>query len=341
MKMDKSLPLDSTVDVRDAVAQAEQDGYDAIWTSETRHDPLMQLAVASTVTQRAQLGTAITVAFARNPMNLAVAANDLQLLTGGRFLLGLGSQIKPHITRRFSMPWSHPAPRMREFILAMRAIWDSWQNDTPLAFEGEYYTHSLMTPFFTPEKHDFGPPKVLLAGVGELMTETAGEVADGFLCHGFTTERYLRDVTMPALRAGREKAGRDLTGFEVCGLPFVVTGRDDAELTEARRGVAEQIAFYGSTPAYKPVLEAHGWGDLSEELRTLSKQGEWVEMGRRVNDDVVDAFAVVGEPSSIAPQLLERYGDLFTRLTLYTPYAIAPEVVQEIRTGLQEPVAGG
>jgi probable F420-dependent oxidoreductase len=265
------------------------------------------------------------VAFARNPMSLAVQANDVQLLSGGRLLLGLGSQIRPHITRRFSMPWSHPANRMREFILALQAIWSCWNDGTKLEFRGEFYKHTLMTPFFNPGPNPHGAPRVLLAGVGEAMTAVAGEVADGFLCHGFTTERYLREVTMPALaRHGR------LEGFEVVGSPFVVTGRTEEEFGAASRGVREQIAFYGSTPAYRAVLELHGWAGLGDELHELSLQGRWQDMGTIIDDDVLSTFAVVAEPGAVAAELLRRYGELMTRITLYTPYALDPEVTAQI-----------
>lgn len=332
MRVDVSTPVDVAADPRGHATLAEREGYDALWLSETKHDPLLQLALVSIVTSRVQLGTAITLAFARNPMSLAVAANDLQIVSGGRLLLGLGSQIKPHITKRFGMPWSHPAARMREYVLAMRAIWKSWHTGEPLSFTGEFYTHTLMTPFFVPEKHPYGPPAVLLAGVGEVMTQTAGEVADGFLCHGFTTERYLREVTLPALRRGR---GRELDGFDICGTPLVATGRDERELAAARAGVQRQIAFYGSTPAYRGVLELHGWGELGVELNALSKQGAWDEMGRLVTDDVIDAFAVVGEPETVADKLLARYGDIFTRVTLYTPYDVAPELYLQIGSDMR------
>src|SRR4051794_12270325 len=215
MRVDAGLAFTNSVDARDPAAEAERAGYAAVWTSEVKRDPLTGLALAATATETIELGTAIVVAFARTPMELAVQANDVQMLSGGRLLLGLGSQIRAHITRRFSMPWSHPAPRMREYILALHAIWDAWHDGTPLKFEGEYYTHTLMTPFFDPGPSTFGKPKLFLAGVGDLMTEVAGEVADGFLCHGFTTERYLREVTMPALRKGRATAGKELDGFEV------------------------------------------------------------------------------------------------------------------------------
>ena len=225
MRLDRGAALDGPVDPRADAAAAEREGFDGFWLSEVKHDPFLALAVAATATERIQLGTAIALAFARSPMTTAAAANDLQALSGGRFQLGLGTQVKAHITRRFSMPWSHPAPRMREYVLALRAIWDTWHTGAPLDFRGEFYSHSLMTPMFEPQRHEFGAPPVLLAGVGETMTEVAGEVADGFLAHGFTTERYLRDVTLPALQRGRDKSGRTLDGFTVMGSPMIATGR--------------------------------------------------------------------------------------------------------------------
>jgi probable F420-dependent oxidoreductase len=307
----------------ETAAEAERSGYDAAWLSEITHDPFPVLAVAATRTERIQLGTAIAVAFARNPMSLAVLANDLQLYSGGRFVLGVGSQIKPHITKRFSMPWSAPAERMREYLLAVRAIWSTWAGGEPLRFVGEHYTHTLMTPFFNPGPNPHGNPPIVLAGVGPRMTRVAGEVADGFFVHGFTTERYLREATLPALLEGRKAAGRDdLDGFEISGLPLVVTGDTDEQRAAADAAVRKQIAFYGSTPAYRPVLEAHGWGELGDELNVLSKRGEWAEMGRRIDDDMLDAFAVVASPDTVAERLLARYGDVFTRLGFYAPYPL-------------------
>jgi len=221
------------------------------------------------------------------------------------------------------MEWSHPAPRMREMVLAMRAIWDCWLNGTKLEFRGEFYKHTLMTPFFTPEASDisdYGVPKVFLDGVGELMTEVAGEVCDGFICHGFTTEKYLREVTIPALERGRAKAGKTLEGFEIVGPSFVVTGADEADLEKAKAGTRQQIAFYGSTPAYRAVLDIHGWGGLQDELNSLSKQGKWVEMGDVIDDEVLNTFAVVGEADQIAPELHRRYGDVISRISFYAPY---------------------
>ncbi|HRE03364.1 MAG TPA: LLM class F420-dependent oxidoreductase, partial [Ilumatobacteraceae bacterium] len=298
------------------------------WTAETAHDPFFPHVLAAEHTSTIELGTSIAVAFARNPMTLANIGWDLQTYSKGRFILGLGSQIKPHITKRFSMEWSHPAPRMREMIMAIRAIWDTWLNGTPLAFRGDFYQHTLMTPFFTPnpaDLGDFGVPKIFLAGVGELMTEVAGEVCDGFICHGFTTERYLREVTLPALQRGRAKAGKTMEGFEIVGPSFVVTGNTEDELAKAVAGTRQQIAFYGSTPAYRPVLDMHGWGELQSELNALSKLGKWVEMGDLISDEVLNTFAVVGEPEAIAPELHTRYGDVIERISIYAPYHSDPE----------------
>ncbi|MCU1397660.1 MAG: putative oxidoreductase [Acidimicrobiales bacterium] len=306
---------------------AEAAGYTGVWTAETAHDPFFPLLLAAEHTTTLELGTSIAVAFARNPMTLANVGWDLQSFSKGRFVMGLGSQIKPHITKRFSMEWSHPAPRMREMVLAMRAIWDTWLNGTPLQFRGEFYKHTLMTPFFAPEASDiseYGVPKIFLAGVGELMTEVAGEVCDGFICHGFTTEKYLREVTIPALQRGRAKAGKTMEGFEIMGPSFVVTGNDDAQLAAASAGTRQQIAFYGSTHAYRGVLELHGWGGLQDQLNALSKQGKWVEMGDLITDEILNTFAVVGEPEAIAPELHRRYGDVIQRISFYAPYASDP-----------------
>ncbi len=318
-------------DLHNAGAQAkevEAAGYSGAWTAETSHDPFFPLLLAAEHTETLELGTSIAVAFARNPMTLANIGWDLQAFSKGRFILGLGSQIKPHITKRFSMEWSHPAARMREMILAIRAIWDTWENGTPLNFRGDFYTHTLMTPFFTPDRADlagFGVPRIFLAGVGELMTEVAGEVCDGFICHGFTTEKYLREVTIPALARGRAKAGKTMEGFEIIGPSFVVTGGNEQEMGAAAAGTRQQIAFYGSTPAYRGVLDIHGWGGLQDELNTLSKQGKWVEMGNLIDDEILNTFAVVGEPERVAPELHRRYGDVIQRISFYAPYKTDPE----------------
>ena len=332
MKIDGGIGTDLHKAGKQAL-EAEAAGYTGVWTAETSHDPFFPLLLAAEHTTTLELGTSIAVAFARNPMTLANIGWDLQSYSKGRFIIGLGSQIKPHITKRFSMEWSHPAPRMRELILAMRAIWDTWLNGTKLDFRGEFYKHTLMTPFFAPDASDlseYGVPKVFLAGVGELMTEVAGEVCDGFICHGFTTEKYLREVTLPALQRGRAKAGKTMDGFEIVGPSFVVTGNDEAQLQAATAGTRQQIAFYGSTPAYRGVLELHGWGGLQEQLNVLSKQGSWVEMGDLVTDEILDTFAVVGEPEAIAPELSRRYGDVIQRISIYAPYTSDPERWQRV-----------
>jgi probable F420-dependent oxidoreductase len=320
MKVDGGFGMGSDLGgVAEAARRIEASGYDGAWSAETSHDPFFPLLLAAEHTERLELGTGIAVAFARNPMTLANIGWDLQAYSGGRFLLGLGSQIKPHITKRFSMPWSRPAARMRELILAMRAVWASWNDRTKLEFRGEFYTHTLMTPFFDPGPNPHGDPKVFLAAVGERMTEVAGEVADGMLVHAFTTERYLREVTMPALERGFDAGGKTRADFELSIPVFVVSGADDEARVRADEAVRRQIAFYGSTPAYRPVLDLHGWGELQTELNALSKEGQWDEMGRRIPDDVLDAFAVQAAPDDVASAIKARLGDLIDRVSFYLP----------------------
>lgn len=312
MKVDGGVGWD--LDTVGAQAQElEEMGYSGVMTAETSHDPFFPLLVAAQNTTRVDLLTSIAVAFARTPMILANIGHDLNAASRGRFVLGLGSQIKPHISKRFSMPWSSPASRMREFILAMRAIWANWHEGEDLAFTGKFYTHTLMTPFFAPTNNDYGAPRVFLAAVGPMMTEVAGEVADGIIIHAFTTEKYLRETTLPALERGFAKAGRKREDFEISYPVFVVTGSTEEEIAQTKVATRQQIAFYGSTPAYRPVLESIGAGDLQTELNTMSKQGRWEEMGGLIDDGMLEAFAVVGEPSSIAGQILSRYGDMIDR----------------------------
>lgn len=327
MKIDGGISLNLS-NAGTSACSLEEAGYSGGWTAETAHDPFFPLLLAAEHTTSLELGTSIAVAFARNPMTLANIGWDLQSFSRGRFILGLGSQIKPHITKRFSMEWSHPAARMRELVLAIRSIWDTWLTGTPLQFRGEFYRHTLMTPFFTPDRSDnseWGAPRIFLAAVGELMTEVAGEVCDGFICHGFTTERYLREITIPALQRGRIKAGKTMDGFEIVGPSFVVTGASDAEINLAATSTKQQIAFYGSTPAYRGVLELHGWDDIHAQLNALSKQGEWESMGELVTDEMLNTFAVVGEPEQIAPELHKRYGDVIARMSFYAPYKSDPQ----------------
>ncbi|NQZ95829.1 MAG: LLM class F420-dependent oxidoreductase [Myxococcales bacterium] len=314
MKVDGGLLIGGLAEASARARALEADGYDGIVSAEVSNDPFLPLALAAEQTERVELMTSIAVAFARNPMILANTSHDLNLVSKGRFILGIGSQIRPHITKRFSMPWSQPAARMREFILAMRAIWDCWYRGEPLAFRGDFYTHTLMTPNFTPQDATYGEPRVFLAAVGPRMTEVAGEVADGMIAHGFTTERYLREVSLPALEKGLARSARSRSDFEISCPVFVVTGADEESFTKSREMVGRQISFYGSTPAYRPVLELCGRGELQTELNHLSKQGRWDDMATLIDDDLVEEFAVVGRPEEVPELIRKRFGDLIDRM---------------------------
>ena len=325
MKVDGALGT-SLAQVPETVKMLEAAGFDGVISAETAHDPFFPLLLAAEHSTQVDLITSIAVAFARSPMNLAAMAHDLNAYSQGRFVLGLGSQIRPHIEKRFSMPWGKPAARMRELILAMRAIWANWYEGQPLDFRGEFYTHTLMTPMFTPEDTQFGAPRVLLAAVGPMMTEVAAEVADGILIHGFTTERYMRNVTLPAIEKGLAKSGRSRAEFEICYPLFVVSGADEQQFARTKKATCKQIAFYGSTPAYRPVLEQHGWGALQSELNLLSKQGRWDEMGTLIEDDILNEFAIVGEPGEIVPGIRARFGDVVDRVATRFPFVAAAEL---------------
>lgn len=314
---------------------AEARGYDAWFVSEVAHDPFLACALAAEHRTRGQVGTAIAVAFARSPMQVAYLAHDLQALADGRFVLGLGSQVQAHVEKRFSMPWRAPAARMREYVQALHAIWTAWETGDRLRFEGEHYRHTLMTPFFTPEDHGFGRPAVWLAAVGPGMTKVTGEVADGLLCHVFTTERYLRETTLPSLVTGAEIAGRTRRDLEVSLPVSVVTGRDEAERDAVATAVRGQLAFYGSTPAYRGVLETHGWGELHDELHAASLRGEWDRMPDLIDDEVLAAFAVVTEPERAGADIRARYGDLVDRISLSTAFTFPEDawgrLVEDLR----------
>lgn len=327
----------SLPEVEAAAAAAEAAGYDGFNVPETKHDAFVSLALAARVTDRIGLTSSIAVALARNPMSMAVLANDIQLISGGRFRLGLGSQVRPHIVRRFAMPWSHPAARMEEFVRAIRAIWHSWATGERLAFRGTFYQHTLMTDFFNPGPNPDGNPPVLLAAVGEQMTKVAGRVADGLLCHSFTTEAYLRERTIPALSAARGS----LDGFELSLPVFVVIGGDDDARAAAEEGVREQIAFYGSTPAYRPVLDMHGWGELHEKLNLLSRRQDWAAMGSLITDGVLNEFAVTGDPQQVAAAIKRRFGDIISRVSLYMPYQANPAAVAAVAAALRATNPGG
>jgi probable F420-dependent oxidoreductase len=294
-----------------AIAELEARGYDAAFTAEINSDPFFPLVLAAEHSKSILLTTAISVAFARNPMTVANLAWDLNQYSRGRFTIGLGSQIKPHITRRFSMPWSQPAARMREFILAMQAIWTCWETGGTLDFNGEFYRHDLMTPMFTPTRTTYGAPGVNLAAVGPHMTEVAAEVANGVIAHGFTTVKYLREVTLPAVQRGLAKSGRSRDAFDVSLPAFVVAGVDEEAFARSRQAVQGQLAFYASTPAYRPVLEMHGWGELQTEAHQMTRQGRWQDMGALITDDILHTFAVVCEDIDAVPAALkQRYAGL-------------------------------
>ncbi|WP_067887748.1 TIGR03617 family F420-dependent LLM class oxidoreductase [Nocardia vaccinii] len=299
-------------------AELEADEFDGLWAGEMNQDPFLALAVAAEATERISLGTSIAVAFARSPMTLAYTADDLQRHSRGRLVLGLGSQVRAHIVRRFAMPWGRPAAQLREYVLALRAIWSCWHEGTPLAFDGEFYRHTLMPPDFVPPRHDFGPPRVLLAGVGEAMTRVAGEVADGFLCHGFTTARWLRERTLPALREGRARAGATMDGFDMVATPFVITG-SAAQIAATIPTVRQRIAFYASTPAYRGIFELHDWAETRERLTVLSKAGRWAEMAPLITDEMLDAFAIIAPPHELPSRIVDRFAGLLTRLSLTLP----------------------
>ncbi|HKN92239.1 MAG TPA: LLM class F420-dependent oxidoreductase [Acidimicrobiia bacterium] len=335
MKIDAAVMAANLETIGPRARAIETLGYDGLYTAETQHDPFFPLLLAAEHTERIDLATAIAVAFPRSPTHLAHIGHDLQRFSQGRFILGLGSQIKAHIEKRFSAQFSQPAARMREVILATRAIWRTWEEGEPLQFEGEFYRHTLMTPFFNPGPTGFGTPRVFLAAVGEKMTEVAGEVCDGMFVHGFTTEKYLRETTIPALERGLAKSGRSRSDIELSFPTFMVTGETDEEWQQADAAVREQIAFYGSTPAYRGVLETHGWGEVQDELNRLSKQGAWKEMGKVITDDILDAFAVRGSAGELPGLVMARYGDLVDRISFYAPYRTDPEKWAEVVAGFK------
>jgi probable F420-dependent oxidoreductase len=338
VRVDARLGAYDPQGVIEEARQCEDAGYAGYLSAEAAHDPLLPLAVAATHTRRIQLGTAIAVALARSPMQIAYAAHELQAYSGGRFTLGLGSQVKAHIQHRYSMPWSRPAARMREYIMAVKAIWANWDAGEPLDFRGEFYHHTLMTPFFSPPPNPTRPP-IYLAAVGQQMTRVAGEVADGVLTHGLNTERYLREVTLPALDDGLRRAGRQRDEVVVSYLGFVATGRDDQEFAVASRRVRERIGFYASTPAYRGIMDLHGWSDLQQELVTLVRsdhQDKWERIGDCISDEVLNTFAVVAEPRAVANEIWRRFGGLVDRFSFYTPYHTDFDMCTPIVAELQQ-----
>ena len=306
LSVDASLLVDNPLDAASVARTLEDAGYDGAYTFEGRHDPFMPLLAAAGNTSRLQLSTGIAVAFARNPMLLANLGYDLQLASAGRFTLGLGSQIRPHIEKRFSAVWSQPAARMREMVLAIRSIWHAWQERTPLAFRGEFYTHTLMTPFFDPGPNPHGVPPIFLAGVGPVMTETAGEVADGFLVHPFNTPDFVATDLLPALARGRARPGALQTPLTVSCQLIVALGDSPEERALSLQMARAQVAFYASTPAYAPVLARHGWEALQPRLNALSKQGQWQEMSALLSDELLAAVVVQGDAEGAGEAIRRR-----------------------------------
>lgn len=312
MKVDSQL----SQDWHKIPAQAralEAEGYDGAGTAEMNHDPFFPLLLAAEHSDKMRIYTSIAVAFARSPMVLANIGHDLNAYSRGRFTMGLGSQIRPHITKRFSMPWGAPAEQMKELVMAMRAIWANWYHGEPLNFTGKYYNHTLMTPAFTPKNKEYGAPRVILAAVGPVMTRVAGEVADGLIIHPFSNEKYIREVTLPAVDEGLRRSGRSRKDFEISYSPFIVSGKDEKTFEANKLATKNRIAFYGSTPAYKEVLGVQGWGDMQPVLNAMSKQGKWAEMGEMITDEMINAFGVMGEPETLVAEIKRRYGDIADR----------------------------
>jgi len=307
--------------------ELEELGYDGLLVAEIAHDPFMPLAMAALHTERIELRTCIAVALARTPMNMANIGHDLNAYSKGRFTLGLGSQIKPHITKRFSMPWHGPARQMREYIEALHAIWDCWYDKKPLNYVGDYYQHRLMTPEFTPTNTEYGRPKVLMAAVGPMMMATAAAVADGIIVHSFCTDKHFREVMLPRLETELAANGRTLDDFEIQFPVFVACGETEEELMREKDAIKYRIGFYGSTPAYKTVLDTHGWGDLQPRLNRMTKEGQWDQLPGEISDEVLHAFAAVGDPIEVATQIKQRFGGLIDRTALTASFS--PEVLEQ------------
>ncbi len=325
MKLDATAVL-APAQVTAFMKQAEAMGIDGVMLAEMQHEIFVGLTVAALATQRLELTSGVAIALARSPMILAQQAWDIQALSGGRLRLGLGSQVKAHITSRFSMPWDKPAPQMREFVLAVRAIWRCWQEGVPLRHAGRYYRHWLMTPAFNPGPIEPGPPPILLAAVGKLMLRVAAEVADGLITHPLTSPDYLADVIVPTIRARRATDAP----FELCAQVLVATGRTPEEIAAARVGVANQIAFYASTPAYRSVLDHHGLGALGDELGECVRRGEWAVMGQRIDDDVFGLFAVSGDIDAAGRALLARCAGRVDRVGINLHLGADPTVALDV-----------
>lgn len=320
MKLDTVLALTDLPSMPAAAKAAEAIGFDGLWTAETSHDPFFPLVLAGEHTARVKLGTAIAVAFPRSPMIVANIAWDLAQYTKGRFILGLGTQIRAHNEKRFSVPYDKPGPKLRDMILALRAIFDCWQNGTKLRYEGEYFRHTLMTPFFNPGPIDYPDIPIYVAGVNPYICRLVGELCQGFHVHPLHSIKYLSETVFPNITAGAEKSGRTLADIEKVCPVFTVFGDTEEEVEAAKVPIKQQIAFYASTPAYYNVLECHGWGDLGPKLTVETKKGNWSEIGELITDDMLDEFAVVGTTDTIAQKVVERYQGVVDRVLFYYPF---------------------
>ena len=320
MKLDVGMLTHDLKTIPDYARKVEALGFDCLWSSETQHDPFLPLAVAATVTDRIKLGTAIAVAFPRSPMITAHIAWDIQKASNGRLLLGLGSQVKGHNERRFSVKYESPGPKLREIVLALRAIWDCWQNGTKLNFKGQFYRFDLMTPFFNPGPIAHPKIPVYISGVNEYMCKVAGEVCDGLHVHPFNSPKYLRELVHPWVEEGMAKSGRKREDFTYTTSTFVVVGDTDEEIAKNRQSVKQQIAFYGSTRTYEPVLKTHGWEGVIPHLHRKSVEGDWKGMADLITDEMLDTYAITGTYATIGAKIKERYAGLLDRTGLYQPY---------------------
>jgi probable F420-dependent oxidoreductase len=320
LKIDAEVALLSPAEAGGLARKAESFGFDCFWVNETKHDPFLQLALAAASTERIRLGTSIALAFTRSPTTLAYTAWDLQALSKGRFILGLGSQVKGHIERRFGMEWEAPAPKMKETVLALRSVWESWQTGTKLDFSGRFFRLDLMTPFFSPGPVEHPHIPVYIAGVNEGMCSVAGTVADGLHVHPLHTVRYLREVISPALQIGASRSGKKRGDVAVAACVFAAVGDSERGIRNVREVYREQISFYASTRSYRKVMELHGWGDVCDRLHALSTKGEWKKMREEVSDDILAEFVVEGSWGEMGGLLKERYDGLVDRVRLYLPF---------------------
>jgi len=320
VKLDTVLMSASLHDVAAGAQAAESMGFDALWTAETSHDPFFPLVLAAEHTRRIKLGTAIAVAFPRSPMVLAQIGWDLQVQSGGRFILGLGTQVKGHNERRFGVKWEHPGPKLREMIEMIHAIWDCWQNGTRPSFVGRFYNFTLMTPFFNAGPIQYPRPPIYIAGVNEYMCCLAGELCDGFHIHPFHSMKYLDEVVFSNIHRGLKKTGRARKDITMSTTAFVIAGDTPAEIAAAQAPVRQQIAFYASTPAYVGVLEAHGWGETGRRLTEKSKRGDWAGMTAEITDEMLDVYATTGTYDQIVDKLKRKYDAYLDRITFYMPF---------------------